>query len=185
MSLPLSKVATSPSPQVLFSPLPRYSVSSGIIISAYPELIKAEKDNHGEALIPEFITFRWWILPFDFPEALWSRGEKVWQSVLFWLRMAENSLKLASVTMGIYWLTNGMSKGMCWLQAWQDLRIWTMSAVLCLSFPSLAFLSPALASFSGRIFLHLEKKVTRSTRLCADDITMNNRKDKVPALLQA
>lgn len=39
--------------------------------------------------------------------------------------------------------------------------------------------------FQAGVFSHLEKMITRSTRLCAENIAMNNRKDMLPALLQA
>lgn len=42
-----------------------------------------------------------------------------------------------------------------------------------------------LTSFSGRIFSHLAKMLTRSTRLSARDIAMNNKKDTFPVLLEA
>ena len=57
---------------VLLRQLQRPSVFSGIIISALLNWSRQKK----KFLIPEFMTFCWWKVPFDFPEAVGGTGEK-------------------------------------------------------------------------------------------------------------
>lgn len=95
----------------------------------------------------------------------------------------DRNLKLTLVTMGIYWLTNGCPRGFVGFRhdkIWGSEQCCSILPLFCLS----ALISSVLTSFSSRIFSYLKKVITISPRLSAGDKAMNNKKDRVPALLQ-